>query len=135
MATFQYKAHRADQTAVEGHIEADDLESARLSLEEQGLIVESIQQVDVGQGQTDAIPPAPSPAHPAEAERLALRRQFGRVLETGKTLAPALSAYARELRPGRRRRRLQRIASQLEQGHDPSMSLRPVKSTNSGCRS
>ena len=38
MATFQYKAHREDQTAVEGRIEADNLESARLSLEEQGFV-------------------------------------------------------------------------------------------------
>lgn len=122
MATFQYQAHRADQTLVEGHIDADDLKSALLSLETQGLIVSSIHQFEIAEAQTDAPPVVSSPAHPPEAEQLALRRQINHVLKMGKPLVPALLAYAQELPPGRRRR-LRRIANQLEQGHDPSHEL------------
>ena len=57
---------------------------------------------------------------------------MSRALENGKPLAPALFAYAQELPPGRRRRRLQRMAKQLEQGYDPSHELRPAKSTKIG---
>lgn len=117
MATFQYTAHRADQTPVEGHIDADDLQSARLSLESQGLLVSSIHQVE------DDPPGAATPEQPAEAAQLALQRQIDRVLETGKPLAPALLAYAQELPRGKRRLRLQRLANQLEQGHDPNGEL------------
>ena len=47
MATFQYTAHREDQTTVEGRLEADDLESARRSLQERGLVVAAIHQIDI----------------------------------------------------------------------------------------
>jgi type II secretory pathway component PulF len=117
MATFQYQAHRADQTLVEGNIDADDLKSARLSLESQGLLVSSIHQVE------DAPPAAATPEQPAEAGQQALQRQIDRVLATGKPLAPALLAYAQELPRGKSRLRLQRLANQLEQGHDPSGEL------------
>jgi type IV pilus assembly protein PilC len=120
MPAFQYKAHREDQTVVEGRIAADDLDAARLMLEGQGLVVETIRQVEVVQAAMESPRAGSSTAHPAEAERRALQRQFGRILETGRPLAPALLAYAEELPPGSRRRRLQRIADQLEQGHDPS---------------
>ncbi len=123
MATFRYKAIRADQTPVEGHLDADDLKSALHALEQQGFIVSSIHQLEIGQAETDTSTAAPSPAQLPEAEQLALRRQLSRILETGKPLAPALLAYARELPPGRQRRRLQRIANQLTQGHDPSDEL------------
>ena len=122
MATFQYKAHHADQTPVEGHIDADDLMSARLSLEDQGLTVSSLHEVDVAQAKTVTPPATPTPAQSADAEQLALQRQITRVLAMGKPLAPALRAYAQELRPGRRSVRLQCIASQLEHG-DPSQAL------------
>ena len=104
MATFHYKANRADQTQVEGHIDAENLESAHRALKEQGLVVTSVQQVE-------------SP----QAEKPTSKRQVDHVLTTGKHLAPALRAYSQELPAGKRRNRLQKIADQLEQGHGPSI--------------
>ena len=77
------------------------------------MLVWSIHQVEVAQA-------LPSAQAPTEIGQLALRRQISHVLKMGKPLAPALLAYAQELPPGRRRRRLQRFADQLEQGYDPA---------------
>lgn len=122
MATFHYQAHREDQTAVEGRIEADGLESAIHMLKQQGLTVASIRELEVGQAATEK-PPA-APVNAADAEPLALQRQIGRVLEKGKPLAPALLAYAQELSSGGRRDRLERLANQLKV-YDPSDGLAP----------
>ena len=49
------------------------------------------------------------PLEPSEAvEEPALRKHLNRILEAEMTLAPALLAYAQELPPGGRRRRLTR---------------------------
>lgn len=119
MATFQYQAHREGQLPVDGRIEADDLDSALALLKKQGFVVESIRQLEVGQARAGAAPSTPSPARSAEAERLALRRQFDRVMKSGKSLAPVLFAYAEELPPASRRR-VHRLANQLEHGQYPS---------------
>jgi type II secretory pathway component PulF len=103
-----------------GQIEAEDLKSALLALEKQGLIVSSIYQLDPEATPAEAVSAVPSPQSPTEAEQAALQRQFARVLESGKQLSPALVAYARELPPGRHRRRLLHVACQLERGDDPS---------------
>ena len=123
MATFQYKAHHADQAPVEGRIEADDLKSAQQLLEDQGMVVLSIDQVEGEQAKTVTARPGPPP----ESEQTALQRQINRVLQTGKPLAPALLAYAQELPAGRRRLRLQHIAKQLEHGHDPNHELEAIQ--------
>ena len=114
MPTFHYKAHRADETPVDGRIEADDLKSARLSLESQGLRVSSVHQVE------DA-PLAGGATGSSTQAHQALQGQIDRVLAMGKPLAAALLAYAQELPPGKRRLHLQRIANQLEQGRRASL--------------
>lgn len=111
MATFQYQAQRADRTPVEGFVDANDLESARLTLQERGLLVLSIQQVKV-------TPPL-APTGPLDVEQ-ALQKQMNRVLDTWKPLAPALQAYAQELPRSRRRLCLERIVQHLDQPKDQS---------------
>lgn len=119
MAKFEYQAHREDQTEVEGLVEADDLDAAVRSLQHQGLTVALIQPVQDGPPGTNQ----PRADSSVAAEHMALQRQFKRVLESGDRLAPALLAYSQEMPAGGRRRRLERIASQLAQGNDLSAEL------------
>jgi type II secretory pathway component PulF len=139
MPRFHYQAIDEHQRVAEGHIESDDLKSALLALEQRGLEVTSIDQVDIEPraAQEPTSPFAPTshftststfPGRPTNsadepgAEHQSLRRQIQQVLQRGKPLAPALVAYAQELPPGRQRRRLRAIAKQLAQGDVDGMS-------------
>ena len=106
MPQFHYQAVNADGEPVAGQVAAEDVKSALLKLDAEGLTVKAIQQIElVSQDATAYEAGTPQPvrqsgdlaARGPEAEVQALESQLSRVLSAGPSLAPALLAYAAEM--------------------------------------
>src|SRR5471032_2539048 len=113
MATFRYQALDAQQKLVNGEISAESVEQAIAQLHASGLAVQSI----------GFATPAPLITHDESsaasngiAAQAALRTHMSRVLEQGRLIAPALTAYAEEMPRGRRRRQLCTVIDVLNCG-------------------
>lgn len=128
MANFRYQALDAAGQRVTGELEADSVQLAVAQLETRGLILQSIGYASATPTSTDA-PSAPA-GHPFETqsprpqlsssedhEHAVLQAHMATILERGKTITPALRAYADELPAGQQRRQLLAVCRVLARGN------------------
>lgn len=115
MPRFHYQALNAQQQIVTGELSADSVAQAVTQLEADGLTVQSISLA------TEVVQPAPAGSSPFAIgdSEAPLARHLREVLERGHELAPALKAYAEEIKSTRRRRELQTVVNALELGPSP----------------
>jgi len=117
MPDFIYEAVDQQGESLSGHVTAETVAAAIEQLESQGLVVQSIRQVQVSDTIADSERPAGTSdqALPlSEEDQRILHERMQNVLERREVLAPALAAYADEMRPGRARRELHQLAKKLE---------------------
>src|SRR4051812_783365 len=107
MPQFRYQALNADNQPLAGEIQADSVAQAISQLEAAGLMVQSI---GFASGPRPLVPRfQPSVANfpvLAASEQASLDSRLTQIVERGRALAPALQAFAAEIRPPRSRRRL-----------------------------
>jgi type IV pilus assembly protein PilC len=128
MPHFRYQALNSEARLVLGEIEADGVPEAVASLQSQGL---TLQSISVADGSPMSAPPAQEPSGRMQpyatsrrlssesVERAVLQSHMATILERGRAIAPALSAYAEEMPAGGQRRQLTRVCRVLE-GGDPA---------------
>jgi type II secretory pathway component PulF len=114
MATYHYHATDVAGQPVDGDLEAENVQQALAELERRGLSLQSI-------AVASASPTAPRESKPtgpvgSRVESEILRSHLATTLERGRTIQPAIRAYAEELPPGRQRRQLKSMCSVLENG-------------------
>lgn len=127
MAVFKYQALNSQGQLVSGELEAEDVQLAIGELHSRGLSLQSI-SVEVRPAQqphtsdsvaVDSMGARPSRITPANVELDVLRSHMTLILERGRTIEPALSAYAEEMSAGWPRRQLKTVCRILQTG-DPA---------------
>lgn len=118
MPQFRYQALNADEQFVAGEIEAESVAQAIGQLEANGLVVRSIgyATAEKSSGAKRAFdrPDKTLLSLVTAAEQAELDRYLARIVERGRSLAPALQAYAAEMSPSRSRRQLLALLAVLE---------------------
>ncbi len=112
MPEFTYEALNENESVTSGRISAESVSAAVVQLEAQGLLVTSIQKAT-----DEASPEINSPLIPEATignDQQVLRQRLATVLEKRDILAPALTAFAEELPPGRSRRELRELVTRLQ---------------------
>jgi len=126
MPSFRYQALNAKQELVSGEVQADGVQQALSQLEASGLTVQAIgyaSSAPAPEGPFRAIAGAAGAALwktaslDASIEQAVLQSHLKTVLEQGKSLVPALRAYADEMPSSRRRRQLRTVCSILDHGN------------------
>ena len=159
MSQFHYQATTQNSEPQSGEIAAESLSEANLSLKSQGLTVLSIRQEEMAEAdRSGAYPPgdelaslknvadgavaleraaAPSGGWPPAGsdDDRTIRTHLAYIVHHRETIAPALSAFAEELPPGRMRHQMRQLAGQIGRGatvdalrgsHDLTAALLPT---------
>jgi type IV pilus assembly protein PilC len=120
MPAFRYQALDANQEIVAGTVQADAVQQAIAQLEAEGLTVQSI-SLDTIEPETQTQKPRAvtpeSPTPDAAVEQAVIQEHLAKVLDKGRSIVPALRAYADEMPAGRGRRQLREACRILEQGN------------------
>ncbi|QDV24559.1 type II secretion system F family protein [Aureliella helgolandensis] len=110
MHRFHYQATNSEQTVVHGELTAESVADAVRELEQQGLILNSIERVVVS-------------APLASAQRNDFWQRISRVIDKRKNWIPAIAALANETPPGPSRRALQQLVAKLQGNLTPEEFL------------
>src|SRR5262245_52462097 len=114
MPLFRYHALDTDGKPVGGDLEADGVYQAVTELQARGLRVQSIalatipstESADANARAADHAIASPRGVNGEGLERSVLRSHMATILERGRTILPALMAYADEMPSGWQRRQL-----------------------------
>jgi type IV pilus assembly protein PilC len=120
MPLFRYHALDADGKPVSGDLETDGVYQAVTELQARGLRVQSIvPATSTAEPDASAKRPAAPPLrgfYADSVERPVLQSHMATILERGRTILPALRAYADEMPSGWQRRQLSSVCNVLERG-------------------
>jgi type II secretory pathway component PulF len=117
MTHFRYQALDASGQLVAGQIQAENASQAIAQLETSGLVVQSIASAAADLALGNAPYLEGTTAAGSGGEQPAVRALVERALAQGKSLAPALRAYAQELPNSRQRRQMLDVARVLLGGN------------------
>lgn len=123
MPQFRYQALNADDQLVAGEIEADSVAQAIGQLEASGLVVQSIGYATAAKAlNRQSITAAPDQKPllvVSAAEQAEFDLHLAKIIECGRSLAPALHAYAAEMGRSRLRRQLLALIAVLDMTDTP----------------
>lgn len=115
MLEFDYQALNTEGQETAGRLAAESAALAIAELEQQGLAVQALRQVEVAQNVESAEEVLTPTTSRSDCEQ-ALVEHVGQLLAQREVLAPALAAFAAEMPPGRPRRKLRKLATQMNEG-------------------
>jgi type IV pilus assembly protein PilC len=134
MAIYYFQAIDSAGQPVAGELDAASVQQALVELEGRGLTVQSIglsPAPAAAHATDDSAQGRPSTPHPPvreNAEQEVLRSHIGTILDRGRTIVPALEAYAQELPAGRSRRQMQSVCRVLLRGDTDQATAALVQS-------